>query len=130
MRLLWEQNKLTEFIDPRLASYDNDEVLRIVKVAMLCTSRTPTDRPPMSVVVSMMEGQFTAEIEMQLANKLGGDEDQPPDLMKVIAEIDLEFESQESHDQGYLLLGKGKKKLSSDSFSFIAESSRAGAERR
>ena len=39
-----------------LSSYSEEEVLRFIHVALLCTQETPSQRPSMSRVVSMLLG--------------------------------------------------------------------------
>lgn len=46
-----------ELVDQRLgSSFNIEEAEKMVKVALLCTNVSPTQRPPMSEVVSMLEG--------------------------------------------------------------------------
>lgn len=108
---------MAQFVDPRLQRYDNDEVLRTIKVDILFTSRAAADRPPMSAVVSMLEGELVVEVETLMA--VLSDEEQAPDLLRVIAEIDAEFESQEitktletPFAQRFPLSRKGKREAS------------------
>lgn len=45
-------------MDPRLGSdYSKEEAMRMLNLALLCTNLSPTLRPPMSSVVSMLEGK-------------------------------------------------------------------------
>ncbi|XP_039065004.1 probable LRR receptor-like serine/threonine-protein kinase At1g56130 isoform X2 [Hibiscus syriacus] len=53
---LHENNQLLSLPDPRLAEFDKDEALRVMKVALLCTQASPSIRPPMSRVVAMLSG--------------------------------------------------------------------------
>eukprot|EP01018_Ginkgo_biloba_P010341 Gb_18722 [translate_table: standard] len=54
---LYEENRLLDLVDTSLLStYSEEEVLRIIHVALLCTQATHTQRPSMSHVVSMLEG--------------------------------------------------------------------------
>lgn len=47
-----------DIVDPKLGSdFNQDEAERMIKVALLCTNASPTLRPSMSAVVSMLEGQ-------------------------------------------------------------------------
>ncbi|PIA33872.1 hypothetical protein AQUCO_03900015v1 [Aquilegia coerulea] len=56
--VLQEKGELMELVDPRLESnYKKEEVLRMINVALLCANASPTLRPPMSSVVSMLEGR-------------------------------------------------------------------------
>ncbi|KAK2368139.1 Leucine-rich repeat transmembrane protein kinase [Trifolium repens] len=55
--VLQEQGTLLELVDPSLASnYSPEEAMRMLQLALLCTNPSPTLRPPMSSVVSMLEG--------------------------------------------------------------------------
>ena len=46
-----------ELVDPELGSkFSKEEVLRMIKVALLCTNPSPAPRPTMTAVVSMLEG--------------------------------------------------------------------------
>ena len=45
-------------VDPKLGSdFNKEEVVRMIKVALLCTNPSPALRPSMSAVVSMLEGR-------------------------------------------------------------------------
>lgn len=55
---LQEQGRLMELVDPNLGSrYSREEAMRMLNLALLCTNTSPTHRPPMSLVVSMLEGK-------------------------------------------------------------------------
>ncbi|KAK7324507.1 hypothetical protein VNO77_28110 [Canavalia gladiata] len=57
-RLLKEKGNLLELVDPRLGSdFNEEEVMTMVKVALLCTNVTSNLRPSMSSVLSMLEGK-------------------------------------------------------------------------
>ena len=47
-------------LDPRLEEFNSDEVLRAIKVALVCTQGSPHQRPPMSRVVAMLTGDIEA----------------------------------------------------------------------
>ncbi|PWA79702.1 serine/threonine/dual specificity protein kinase, catalytic domain-containing protein [Artemisia annua] len=50
---------LMELVDPRLDSeYDVQEVMVVTNLALLCTTISPSERPTMSSVVSMLEGRI------------------------------------------------------------------------
>ncbi|XP_057853753.1 probable LRR receptor-like serine/threonine-protein kinase At1g56130 isoform X2 [Cryptomeria japonica] len=54
---LYEQKGLLEFMDPQLrTTYIEEEVLRLIAVALLCTQALPAKRPSMSQVVAMLTG--------------------------------------------------------------------------
>ena len=61
-----------ELVDSRLDSeYDKQEMMVVINLALLCTTISPTDRPAMSLVVSMLEGRivpqsFVSEQSMSL----------------------------------------------------------------
>ncbi|KAK7824630.1 putative lrr receptor-like serine/threonine-protein kinase [Quercus suber] len=70
------QNKgdLMELVDPELGSkFSKEEVLRMIKVALLCTNPSPALRPTMTAVVSMLEGQTDVD-EVARDPSLFGDE--------------------------------------------------------
>lgn len=52
---------LMDLVDPKLCSDDlnMDEVDKVIRVALLCTSRSPALRPTMSQVVSILEGDIS-----------------------------------------------------------------------
>ncbi|XVF18539.1 hypothetical protein REPUB_Repub11eG0031000 [Reevesia pubescens] len=57
-----EQGNLLELVDPSLGSkYSKEEALRMLNLALLCTNPSPTLRPSMSSVVSMMEGKIPVQ---------------------------------------------------------------------
>ncbi|XP_078176433.1 putative LRR receptor-like serine/threonine-protein kinase At1g56130 [Carex rostrata] len=55
---LYEQDHAIEILDPKLASYDTDQALRLIGVSLLCTQASPLQRPSMSRVVSMLTGDL------------------------------------------------------------------------
>ncbi|KAK3420242.1 hypothetical protein EUGRSUZ_G01055 [Eucalyptus grandis] len=60
---LKEGENLIELVDPRLGSHFNKaEALALIKVALMCTNVTPALRPPMSSVVSMLEGKVAVPV--------------------------------------------------------------------
>ncbi|KAL5716582.1 hypothetical protein ACHQM5_018252 [Ranunculus cassubicifolius] len=59
-QFLYEKRHEIELVDLRLESnYNKEEVLAMINVALLCTNTSPTLRPTMSAVVSMLEGRAT-----------------------------------------------------------------------
>ena len=63
-----------DLVDPDLKSnFSKEEVVKIMKVALLCTNPSPTLRPTMSAVVSMLEGQ-TAVHELIMDPSIYGDD--------------------------------------------------------
>jgi serine/threonine protein kinase len=57
---LYEDNHALDVVDPRLAEFNSDEVLRAIKVALVCTQGSPHQRPSMSRVVAMLTGDVEA----------------------------------------------------------------------
>ncbi|KAG6572429.1 putative LRR receptor-like serine/threonine-protein kinase, partial [Cucurbita argyrosperma subsp. sororia] len=56
--VLQEKGSLLELVDPALGSdYSSEEAMVMLNVALLCTNASPTLRPLMSQVVSMLEGR-------------------------------------------------------------------------
>ncbi|KAK4285852.1 hypothetical protein QN277_002489 [Acacia crassicarpa] len=57
--VLQEQGNLLELVDPRLGSrYSQEEAMRMLNLALLCTNPSPSLRPAMSSIVSMLEGKM------------------------------------------------------------------------
>ncbi|XWS19959.1 hypothetical protein CRYUN_Cryun31cG0060400 [Craigia yunnanensis] len=48
---LYENNQSLDLVDPSLVEFDENEALRVVGMALLCTQGSPTMRPPMSRVL-------------------------------------------------------------------------------
>ena len=57
---LYEDNRALDVVDPRLEEFDSEEVLRAIKVALLCTQGSPHQRPPMARVVALLTGDVAA----------------------------------------------------------------------
>ncbi|XP_040362505.1 probable LRR receptor-like serine/threonine-protein kinase At1g53430 isoform X2 [Rosa chinensis] len=56
--VLQEQGNMLELVDPDLGSnYSKEQAMTMLNLALLCTNPSPTLRPPMSSVVSMLEGK-------------------------------------------------------------------------
>ncbi|KAG1348057.1 putative LRR receptor-like serine/threonine-protein kinase [Cocos nucifera] len=55
---LRENRRELEMVDPWLSSFHEEEAIRIINVALLCTQASPTLRPPMSRVVAMLAGDI------------------------------------------------------------------------
>ncbi|KAK3032719.1 hypothetical protein RJ639_035163 [Escallonia herrerae] len=57
-----KERRLADLVDKDLSSYyDFMEAMRILNLAMMCTNQTPTLRPTMSEVVSVLQGEKTVE---------------------------------------------------------------------
>ena len=66
---LHEQERLLELMDPQLrTTYIEEEVLRVIAVALLCTQALPAMRPSMSRVVAMLTGDVE---EIPVASRPG-----------------------------------------------------------
>nr|AMM42935.1 LRR-RLK [Vernicia montana]AMM42945.1 LRR-RLK [Vernicia montana] len=60
--VLQERGSLLELVDPELGSaYSSEEAMLMLNVALLCTNASPTLRPTMSQVVSMLEGRTAVQ---------------------------------------------------------------------
>jgi hypothetical protein len=57
---LYEENHPLQVVDPKLMEFDSEEVLRAIRVALLCIQSSPRQRPSMSRVVSMLAGDIEA----------------------------------------------------------------------
>jgi hypothetical protein len=60
---LREEGRLLEIVDPELKKYPEEQMLRFIKVALLCTQATSQQRPSMKQVVNMLSNK--AEIDLQ-----------------------------------------------------------------
>ena len=59
---LLKNKKLETLVDAELkGKYDNDEIEKLIQVALLCTQGSPMERPKMSEVVRMLEGDGLSE---------------------------------------------------------------------
>ncbi|XP_039162092.1 probable LRR receptor-like serine/threonine-protein kinase At1g56140 [Eucalyptus grandis] len=54
---LYENEHHVELVDPRLSEFEEEEVKRVIHVALLCTQMQPSLRPPMSSVLAMLLGR-------------------------------------------------------------------------
>ncbi|KAK8952283.1 putative LRR receptor-like serine/threonine-protein kinase [Platanthera zijinensis] len=58
VKKLVREKRLESIVDPKLVkNYNVQEVEKIIQIALLCTQATPEDRPSMSEVVRMLEGE-------------------------------------------------------------------------
>ncbi|KAL5211086.1 hypothetical protein ABZP36_006709 [Zizania latifolia] len=60
---LQQEERLLEIVDPDLEEYPEEQVLRFIKVALLCTQATSQQRPSMKQVVDMLSNP--TEIDLQ-----------------------------------------------------------------
>eukprot|EP00258_Populus_trichocarpa_P031944 XP_024447963.1 probable LRR receptor-like serine/threonine-protein kinase At1g29720 isoform X5 [Populus trichocarpa] len=72
--VLQKKGNLMEIVDPKLQSeFNKEEAERMIKAALLCTNASPSLRPAMSEVVSMLEGQTSIQ-EMVSDPSIYGDD--------------------------------------------------------
>jgi hypothetical protein len=45
-------------VDPKITSFNEEEVLKVIAISLLCTQASLLQRPPMSHVVSMLTGNM------------------------------------------------------------------------
>ncbi|XP_059669289.1 probable LRR receptor-like serine/threonine-protein kinase At1g56140 [Cornus florida] len=55
---LHEKNRETELVDPELSKFSEEEVKRVIGIALLCTQTSPVLRPSMSRVMAMLSGDI------------------------------------------------------------------------
>ncbi|KAJ6852854.1 putative LRR receptor-like serine/threonine-protein kinase isoform X2 [Iris pallida] len=61
--ILTERGSLLELVDPKLeSSYSKEEALQMLNLVLLCTNPSPSVRPLMSTVVSMLEGKIAVHL--------------------------------------------------------------------
>ncbi|XP_042430872.1 probable LRR receptor-like serine/threonine-protein kinase At1g53440 isoform X2 [Zingiber officinale] len=61
--VLQEQENLLELVDQSLGSnYSKEEALQMLELSLVCTNPSPTLRPAMSSVVSMLEGKMPVKV--------------------------------------------------------------------
>ncbi|KAJ0024574.1 hypothetical protein Pint_06986 [Pistacia integerrima] len=65
---LYENNRQLELVDSTLSKFNEEEVKRLIGVALLCTQTLPSSRPSMSRVVAMLCG----DIEVSTVNSKPG----------------------------------------------------------
>lgn len=79
VKKLHQEGKLKQLIDKDLNDkYDRVELEEIVQVALLCTQFNPSNRPKMSEVMKMLEGDGLAD--RWEASQSGGAKSLPPPL--------------------------------------------------
>ncbi|KAK9688737.1 hypothetical protein RND81_09G007600 [Saponaria officinalis] len=75
--VLQEQGSLLELVDPTLGpNYPKEEALTFLNLALLCTNLSPTLRPTMSSVVSMIDGKIPVQAPIVKRNRTMIDEDE------------------------------------------------------
>ncbi|XP_059662760.1 probable LRR receptor-like serine/threonine-protein kinase At1g53440 isoform X2 [Cornus florida] len=72
--VLQEQGNLLELVDPILGSnYSKEEAMRMLNLSLLCTNLSPTLRPSMSSVVSMVEGNSPIQVPIVKRSSVNDD---------------------------------------------------------
>ena len=62
VKKLQREGQLDSIVDGNLNhNYDSEDLEMIIQIALLCTQASPEDRPSMSEVVRMLEGEGLAE---------------------------------------------------------------------
>ncbi|KAM7252484.1 hypothetical protein ACFE04_024367 [Oxalis oulophora] len=70
--VLQEQGNILDLVDPILGSkFSKEEALRLLNISLLCTNPSPTLRPQMTSVVSMIEGHMPIQAPL-VHRKIGG----------------------------------------------------------
>ncbi|KAA0066720.1 putative leucine-rich repeat receptor-like serine/threonine-protein kinase [Cucumis melo var. makuwa] len=60
--VLKERESLMDLVDPKLGSnFNEEEAMKMMNIAFLCTNVSPSARPTMSSVVSMLEGKVSVK---------------------------------------------------------------------
>ncbi|KAK1298437.1 putative leucine-rich repeat receptor-like serine/threonine-protein kinase [Acorus calamus] len=59
---LRDDDRLLEIVDPELANFPEDEVLRFIKVALFCTQAAAQQRPSMIQVVKMLTKETSLDV--------------------------------------------------------------------
>ncbi|KAH6837289.1 Leucine-rich repeat transmembrane protein kinase [Perilla frutescens var. hirtella] len=69
-----EQGNLLDLVDPSLGTdYSKEEALRMLNLALLCANPSPTLRPSMSSVVSMLDGKIPVQVPLVKRGAMGED---------------------------------------------------------
>nr|QAS62477.1 somatic embryogenesis receptor kinase 1-like protein [Sedum alfredii] len=61
VKKLEREKRLADIVDSNLQNYNIEEVEMMIQVALLCTQASPEERPVMSEVVRMLEGEGLAQ---------------------------------------------------------------------
>ncbi|XP_062014232.1 cysteine-rich receptor-like protein kinase 5 [Rosa rugosa] len=64
---LWREGRALDILDSTLKSYQPNEVMRCIQVALLCVQEDSKDRPAMSAIVFMLSGEASPPLPMQPA---------------------------------------------------------------
>ncbi|KAF9660927.1 hypothetical protein SADUNF_Sadunf19G0014600 [Salix dunnii] len=94
---LQKNRDIIEMVDPRLGSaFNKKEVVRMINVALLCTNQSPTLRPTMSTVVSMLEGKTDVEELVMVPSTLSDQSGYATTLCNKFAEASFSGSSSEN----------------------------------
>lgn len=55
VRVMLEQGNVLDCVDPSMGKYPDEEVLPVLKLALVCTSQIPSSRPSMAEVVQILQ---------------------------------------------------------------------------
>ncbi|CAH1452625.1 unnamed protein product [Lactuca virosa] len=55
---LYERNQTLDLVDPSLTSFDEQQAIRMIGIALMCVQASPSLRPAMSRVISMLSGDI------------------------------------------------------------------------
>ncbi|CAI9761257.1 unnamed protein product [Fraxinus pennsylvanica] len=55
VRALLEQGNALDCVDPNMGNYLEEDILPILKLALVCTSQIPSNRPSMAEVVQILQ---------------------------------------------------------------------------
>lgn len=55
VRVLLEQGNVLDCVDPTMSEYPEEEMLPVMKLALVCTSQIPSSRPTMAEVVQILQ---------------------------------------------------------------------------
>ncbi|CAM8903740.1 unnamed protein product [Rhodiola kirilowii] len=98
--ILKEKGQLMDLIDPKLKGvFNKDEVMTMIKVGLLCTDVSPTARPAMSSVVSLLEGKSSAEDFFRPRSALPTNDMKPANLYPV-SDREESFVDSQVHSEG------------------------------
>ncbi|GMN35113.1 hypothetical protein TIFTF001_044984 [Ficus carica] len=61
---LHEQNRTIELVESELSEFNEEQVRRVIGVALLCTQTSPTARPSMSRAMAMLQGDVKISLEI------------------------------------------------------------------
>ncbi|KAG6480633.1 hypothetical protein ZIOFF_057218 [Zingiber officinale] len=97
--VLQEQGNLLELVDQSLGSnYSKEEALQMLELSLVCTNPSPTLRPAMSSVVSMLEGKMP--VKVMLANRAASTVDNV--RFKALEKISHDNQTQSSVNESFI----------------------------